>query len=360
MRPIMMKSARWVLHLVNNLSIVAVAILASSQVSANDELMTAARQIFKAIPSVLPVVKDNPVTHEKVELGKMLFFDPRISASEIISCNSCHNLGTGGVDAGPTSVGHGWQQGPRRAPTVYNAVFNIAQFWDGRAVDLKAQAKGPVQASVEMNATADHVINTLNSMSNYVIKFKKAFPNEEPPVTFDNFAKAVEAFEATLITPAAPFDQYLEGNPNALDDQQKAGLKLFMEKGCHSCHNGINVGGQDYFPFGVIERPAASLLPTADKGRFAVTKAASDEYVFRAAPLRNVALRAPYFHSGQVWSLKQAVGVMAKIQLGTKLSDKEENDIVAFLNSLTGQLPKIEYPILPTRSAGTPTPSLGR
>lgn len=133
-----------------------------------------------------------------------------------------------------------------------------------------------------------------------------------------------------------------------------------MEKGCSSCHNGINVGGQDYFPFGAIERPAASLLPTADKGRFAVTKAVSDEYVFRAAPLRNVALRAPYFHSGQVWSLKQAIGVMAKIQLGTKLSDKEENDIVAFLNSLTGQLPKIEYPILPTRSAGTPTPSLGR
>ncbi|WP_338060765.1 cytochrome-c peroxidase [Bradyrhizobium valentinum] len=329
-----------------------------TQTSADDDLMRAARQIFKPIPSIMPAVKDHPVTHEKVELGKMLYFDPRLSASEIISCNSCHNLGTGGVDAGPTSVGHGWQQGPRRAPTVYNAVFNVAQFWDGRAADLKAQAKGPVQARVEMNATPDHVLNTLNSMSDYGVMFKKAFPNEASPVTFDNFAKAIEAFEATLITPAAPFDQYLEGDTTALNDQQKAGLKLFMQTGCSSCHNGINIGG--YFPFGVIERPGATLLPASDKGRYAVTKAASDEYVFRAAPLRNVALRAPYFHSGQDWSLKQAVGVMGEIQLGIELSDKEKNDIVAFLNSLTGQLPKIEYPKLPTRTDATPLPSLGR
>lgn len=346
--------------LVRKVCAAAIAMLVTSHVDAEDDLMKAARRTFKPIPSVVPAVKDNPVTHEKIELGKMLFFDPRMSASGIISCNTCHNLGTGGVDAGPTSVGHGWQLGPRRAPTVYNAVFNVAQFWDGRAPDLKAQAKGPVQASAEMNATPDHVINTLNSMSEYVIMFKKAFPIEASPVTFDNFAKSIEAFEAILITPAAPFDQYLEGDPNALNDQQKAGLKLFMETGCSSCHNGINVGGQDYFPFGAVERPSTSLLPTADKGRSAVTKVASDEYVFRAAPLRNVALRPPYFHSGQVWSLKQAVGVMAEVQLGAKLSDKEEDDIVAFLNSLTGQLPKIEYPILPTRTDRTPLPSTGR
>lgn len=354
------KSAILEFHLVRKLCVAAIAILVSSQAGAEDDLMKAARRTFKPIPSVVPAVKDNPVTQEKIELGKMLFFDPRISASGIISCNTCHNLGTGGVDAGPTSVGHGWQLGPRRAPTVYNAVFNVAQFWDGRAPDLKAQAKGPVQASVEMNATPDHVINTLSSMSDYVIMFKKAFPDEASPVTFDNFAKSIEAFEAILITPAAPFDQYLEGDPNALNDQQKAGLKLFMETGCSSCHNGINVGGQDYFPFGAVERPSTSLLPTADKGRSAVTKVASDEYVFRAAPLRNVALRPPYFHSGQVWSLKQAVGVMAQVQLGAKLSDKEENDIVAFLNSLTGQLPKIAYPILPTRTETTPLPSTGK
>lgn len=322
--------------------------------------MTKAKESFKPIPSVLPAVKDNPVTHEKVELGKLLFFDPRLSASEIISCNTCHNVGTGGVDAGPTSVGHGWQKGPRRAPTVYNAVFNVAQFWDGRAADLKAQAKGPMQASVEMNATPDHVIKTLSSMPEYVDRFKKAFPNEASPMTFDNFAKAIEAFEATLITPASKFDQFLEGEANALNAQEKAGLALFMDKGCATCHNGINVGGEAYFPFGVIEKPGADVLPAGDRGRFAVTKTASDEYVFRAAPLRNVALRAPYFHSGQVWNLKQAVGVMGAAQLGIKLTDKEEDDVVAFLGSLTGQLPRIEYPILPVRTDTTPVPSLAK
>lgn len=339
------------------LSVAAVVALTTLPASA-DELMQKAQQTFKPIPSVVPAVKDNAITGEKIELGKNLFFDPRLSASEIISCNTCHNLGTGGVDAGPTSVGHGWQKGPRRAPTVYNAVFNIAQFWDGRAADLKAQAKGPVQASVEMNATPDHVVKTLSSMPAYVEMFKKAFPNEFSPVTFDNFAKAIEAFEATLITPAARFDQFLDGDANALNDEEKDGLKLFMEKGCSSCHNGINIGGQAYFPFGVVEKPGADILPPGDKGRFAVTKTANDQYVFRAAPLRNVALRAPYFHSGQVWGLKQAVGVMGADQLGIKLSDKEEDLIVAFLKTLTGQLPKIEYPILPVRTDATPEPAL--
>lgn len=334
--------------------------LAVAPASAEDGLMTKAKESFKPIPSVLPAVKDNAVTHEKVELGKLLFFDPRLSASEIISCNTCHNVGTGGVDAGPTSVGHGWQKGPRRAPTVYNAVFNVAQFWDGRAADLKAQAKGPVQASVEMNATPDHVIKTLSSMPEYVDRFKKAFPNEASPVTFDNFAKAIEAFEATLITPASKFDQFLEGEANALNAQEKAGLALFMDKGCATCRNGINVGGEAYFPFGVIEKPGADVLRTGDRGRFAVTKTASDEYVFRAAPLRNVALRAPYFHSGQVWNLKQAVGVMGAAQLGITLTDKEEDDVVAFLGSLTGQLPRIEYPILLVRTDATPVPSLAK
>jgi len=342
------------------ISITTVLMLVSCNAIANDDLMMAARQIFKPIPSAIPALKDNPVTTEKAELGKMLFFDPRLSASGIISCNTCHNLGTGGVDAGPTSVGHGWQRGARRAPTVYNSVFNVAQFWDGRAPDLKAQAKGPVQASAEMNATADHVTTTLNSMEDYVGRFKQAFPLDRPPVTFDNFAKALEAFEATLTTPAAPFDRYLNGDGNALDGNQKAGLRLFMDKGCASCHNGINIGGQEFFPFGVIERPDSKLLPAADQGRFAVTKAFSDRYVFRAAPLRNVALRAPYFHSGQVWTLQEAVGIMSEVQLGAELTEKETNDIVAFLNSLSGRLPKIEYPILPTRTKETPPPSLDR
>ncbi|WP_375779006.1 cytochrome-c peroxidase [Bradyrhizobium sp. ma5] len=356
----MRKSAARELYIAGKLYVVAAGILASSAAGANDDLMSAARRIFRPIPSVVPAMKDNPITHEKVTLGKSLFFDPRLSVSEVISCNTCHNLGTGGVDAGPMSVGHRWQLGSRRAPTVYNAVFNVAQFWDGRAADLKAQAAGPVQSSIEMNATPAHVLDTLSSMNDYIVMFSKAFPNDAAPVTFENFAKAIEAFETTLITPAAAFDQYLEGDAYALGDQQKAGLKLFIEKGCSSCHNGINVGGQDYFPFGVMEKPAASLLPRGDKGRFAVTRVPSDEYVFRSAPLRNVALRPPYFHSGQVWSLKQAVGVMSEIQLGVKLNDTEKDDIVAFLNSLTGQLPKIDYPILPARTEKTPRPSVDK
>jgi len=321
-----------------------------------DDLMQAAQQRFKPIPATVPTVKDNPVTPEKIELGKMLFFDPRLSASQIISCNSCHNLSTGGVDAGPTSIGHAWQKGPRRAPTVFNAVFNIAQFWDGRAEDLKAQAKGPLQASVEMNATPSQVEATLRSMPGYVEEFKRAFPREASPVTFDNVAKALEAFEATLITPGSRFDKFLEGDANALNAHEREGLKLFMDKGCSMCHNGINVGGMAYFPFGVVEKPGADILPPNDKGRFAVTKTASDEYVFRAGPLRNVAIRAPYFHSGRVWSLKQAVGIMGSSQLGQKLTEREEDAIVAFLQTLTGKQPRIELPVLPLRTDATPLP----
>jgi cytochrome c peroxidase len=337
------------------LSVAAVVAFTTSPASA-DDLMQSARETFKPIPLAVPAVKGNAVTREEIELGKMLFFDTRLSASQIISCNSCHNLAAGGVDTGPTSIGHGWQKGPRRAPTVLNAVFNVAQFWDGRAEDLKAQAKGPIQASIEMNATPALVEKTLASMPAYVERFKKAFPEDASPVTFDNITKAIEAFEATLITPASRFDQFLEGNADALTAQEKNGLSLFMDKGCSGCHNGINIGGEAYFPFGVVEKPGAEILPANDKGRFAVTKTASDEYVFRAAPLRNVALRAPYFHSGQVWSLKQAVGIMGASQLGQRLTDQEEDAIVAFLQTLTGEQPKVELPILPPRTDATPLP----
>jgi cytochrome c peroxidase len=303
-------------------------------------------------------VADNPITREKIELGKMLFFDPRLSASGVISCNTCHNLGTGGDDNLPTSVGHGWQKGPRNAPTVLNAVFNAAQFWDGRAEDLKAQAKGPVQAGVEMANEPANVVVTLKSMPEYVERFARAFPGEDDPVSFDNMAKAIEAFEVTLVTPASPFDQFLEGNDGALSAEQKSGLNLFIENGCTACHSGVNVGGQDYFPFGLIKRPGADILPPDDKGRFQVTKTASDEYVFRAAPLRNIALTAPYFHSGQVWDLEQAVAVMGTAQLGANLSDEEVATIAEFLRGLTGELPRVEYPILPLETAETPKPAL--
>lgn len=342
---------------------VAVAMLAAGSALAqepinDDELHQDAVTFFEPIPTVQPAPANNAITREKVELGKMLFFEPRLSSSHLLSCNTCHNLGMGGVDGLETSVGHGWQRGPRNAPTVFNAFFNVAQFWDGRAEDLREQAKGPIQAAVEMNATPDRVLAVLNSLPEYKERFAVAFPGEDEPLNFDNVAKAIEVFEATLITPASPFDQYLEGNRVALNDTQKEGLRLFMDRGCVSCHNGVNVGGGDYYAFGVVERPGANILPPDDKGRFAVTETASDEYVFRAPTLRNIALTAPYFHSGQVWDLKQAVEIMATSQLGTELEAGEADAIVAFLETLTGQQPAISYPLLPPNAPTTPRPVL--
>lgn len=207
-----------------------------------------------------------------------------------------------------------------------------------------------------MANTPTNVVATLNSMPQYVDWFKAAFQNETDPVSFDNFAKAIEAFEATLITPA-PFDAFLNGDDGALTDVQKAGLDLFIEKGCASCHNGINVGGTGYYPFGLVEKPGADVLPEGDKGRFAVTATADDSYVFRAAPLRNIAVTAPYFHSGKVWDLKQAVAIMGTSQLGEDLNDNEVEAITAFLDSLTGTVPQIVYPILPAETATTPRPT---
>ena len=343
----------------NILPTIALLLLAGSAYAADPtpaELRESALEIFKPLPSTTPSVLNNPITPEKIELGKALFFDPRISASGVFSCNSCHNVGTGGDDNLETSIGHGWQKGPRIAPTVFNAVFNIAQFWDGRADDLAAQAKGPVQAGVEMANTPGQVVATLKSMPDYVTWFNASFPGEDDPATFDNFAKAIEAFEATLITPA-PFDAFLNGDDAAMMEEQQKGLALFMDKGCSACHAGINLGGEGYYPFGLIEKPGAEVLPENDKGRFAVTQTADDSYVFRAAPLRNVAVTAPYFHSGKVWDLKQAVGIMGVSQLGEDINDEEAELIVAFLESLTGKVPEITYPILPAETGETPRPS---
>lgn len=235
-------------------------------------------------------------------------------------------------------------------------MLNEAQFWDGRAEDLKAQANGPVQAGVEMANTPDNVVATLTSMPQYVDWFTAAFPEEADPVSFDNMAKAIEAFEATLLTPA-PFDAWLNGDDAALSDEAKAGLQLFVDKGCSSCHSGINVGGHGYDPFGLIEKPGSEILPAGDKGRFAVTETVSDEYVFRAAPLRNIALTAPYFHSGKVWDPSVAVEIMAESQLGEALKPEETAQLVAFLDSLTGTLPEIAVPVLPAETAATPRPT---
>ncbi|WP_421709424.1 cytochrome-c peroxidase [Algihabitans sp.] len=331
------------------------SVCAISTAGAN-ELRDKALDYFVPLPSTVPSVQDNPITPEKIELGKALFFDPRLSASGVFSCHSCHNLSTGGDDNRETSIGHGWQIGPRNSPTVLNSVLNEAQFWDGRAEDLKAQAKGPIQASVEMANTPEVVIETLLSMPQYREWFADSFPDEATPVNFDNMARALEAFQATLLTPA-PFDAFLNGNIAALTEQQQQGLDLFIDRGCAACHSGVNVGGHGYYPFGLIERPGAEILPPDDKGRFAVTETVDDEYVFRASPLRNISVTAPYFHSGRVWDLEVAVQIMAQSQLGQVLPDEEAAAIVAFLDSLTGEVPEVPVPALPPETATTPRPT---
>jgi cytochrome c peroxidase len=335
---------------------VALTVALTGAAARADDLRDAAMFLFAPLPSTTPAVADNPFTRAKIELGKALFFDPRLSASGVFSCSSCHNLATGGDDNIETSIGHGWQKGPRNTPTVLNSVLNEAQFWDGRAEDLKAQAKTPVQAGGQMANTPETVVTTLRSMPAYVGWFRGAFPDDADPVSFDNMARALEAFEATLITPA-PFDAWLNGDEGALSADARAGLTLFIEKGCASCHKGVNVGGHGYYPFGLVENPGADLLPAGDKGRFAVTSTAIDEYFFRAAPLRNIAVTAPYFHSGKVWDLKVAVEIMAESQLGEELAGPEAEQIVAFLESLTGTLPPVTVPVLPAETAATPRPT---
>ena len=331
--------------------------LMSSVLFAAEDVMKKAQNMFKPIPDKPPTLIDNPITPSKLELGTMLYFEPRLSASGLISCNTCHNIGTAGVDLQETSVGHGWQRGGRNAPTVLNAIFNLAQFWDGRAQDLREQAKGPPQAAIEMNTTPERLEETLKSMPEYVALFKQAFPQEKDPVTFDNTAKAIEVFEATLLTPNSRFDKYLKGDAAALTKVEKDGLKFFMERGCAPCHGGINLGGTGYFPFGVVEKPQPDIT-AGDTGRFKVTGVKSDEYVFKSPSLRNISLTPPYFHSGKVWNLRDAVAIMGSSQLGIALTDDQVNAIVAFLKTTTGTQPKVEYPILPPITDKTPRPIL--
>lgn len=329
---------------------------APAATAASDPLLAEAKALFEPIPTapVLPdgVAADGPL----VALGKRLFFDPRLSASQAISCASCHNLALGGADASAASIGHGWQRGSRNSPTVYNAVFNTAQFWDGRAKTLEEQAGGPVVNPAEMAMVAADVPVQIGSIEGYRPLFAAAFPGAAEPVTMENIQKAIAAYEATLITPGAPFDRYLAGDTNALTDRQKRGLRAYIDTGCASCHAGRNLGGTSYAPFGLVEAPDAKLRPPGDKGRYAVTRAPGDEYSFKVPQLRNIALTAPYFHSGAVWDLKQAVAVMGQIQLGQALDETRAAEIAAFLESLTAPQPVIAVPALPPSTGTTRRP----
>ncbi len=333
-------------------TILVASLATTHSFAADPTLREDALVLFEPIPQS-PEPAPDPAA---VELGKALFFEPRLSEGHNISCNTCHNLGTGGVDLAPVSLGHRWQKGGRNSPTVLNATYNTAQFWDGRAADLKEQAGGPMVNPVEMGSSQEHVVQQLKGIPGYLPLFAAAFPEDPDPVNFPNAEAAIAAFEQTLITPNAPFDRFLRGDDAALTAEQKAGLRAFMDQGCASCHNGINLGGDSYQPFGLVEKPDWAILPPGDKGRFEITRAEEDAYVFKVPTLRNIAITPPYFHSGSVWDLKLAVKVMGTAQLGTELDAAQEASIVAFLGSLTGEMPQIVYPTLPPSTADTPRP----
>jgi cytochrome c peroxidase len=293
----------------------------------------------------------NGLNANMVELGKKLWFEPRLSKSNIISCNSCHNLATGGVDNLPSSIGHEWTIGPINSPTVFNAELNIAQFWNGRANNLQAQASGPIDNPKEMAFTHTLAVETLNSIPEYKSSFTKIFNSEK--ITINEVAMAIAEFEKTLRTPDSPFDLWLKGDDDALNKAEKKGYALFKEKGCTACHSGTLVGGTMYQKMGLV---TPYNTKNSDVGRAAVTGKDSDKFVFKVPTLRNIALTYPYFHDGAVWSLKEAVMIMADIQLGQKLSDDEANNITEFLHSLTGEQPQVVLPQLPPSTAKTPKP----
>ncbi|MBR9728496.1 cytochrome-c peroxidase [Shewanella intestini] len=310
--------------------------------------LTACAQPQEPISIIKPAVITAP---EKVELGKMLYFEPRLSMSGYISCNSCHNLSMGGVDALPTSIGHHWQEGPINSPTVLNADLMLAQFWDGRAKDLKEQAAGPIANPVEMGYTHELAIDTVASMPAYVARFEKVYGSSD--VNIDRITDAIATFEKTLVTPNSTFDQYLLGDKNAISADVKAGYQLFKDKGCVSCHNGPAVGGTMYMKMGVI-KPFHTNNPA--EGRKAVTGRNSDKFVFKVPTLRNIELTYPYFHDGSVWTLEEAIHTMADIQLAQQFNEKETAQMVEFLKSLTGDQPQVTLPLLPPSNANTPRP----
>ena len=313
---------------------------------------TAKEAGLKAIPSstseLLKLTDNaaNPMTDAKVELGKKLYFDPRLSKSGLISCNTCHNLATGGVDNVSAAIGHKWTANPHHlnSPTVYNAVFHSSQFWDGRSPHLEDQAQGPIQAGPEMAAPKELIVARVTSIPAYVREFKRAY-GIDVDVTFEKIADTIAVFERTLVTPSR-FDKFMEGCDKALNKEEKEGLKTFIDKGCVSCHNGVALGGSMQ-PF-----PVVNAFKHANVGDF---KGDANGMV-KVPTLRNITETAPYFHNGTVWSLAEAVQIMGDTQLGLKLSDKEAASIVTFLKTLEGKKPEIVYPVLPASTDKTPKP----
>ena len=318
--------------------------------------LAAAAYALDALPKSPPTPKDNPTTPAKVELGKKLFFDPRLSSTGTVSCNSCHNVMEAGEDDRSVSVGVDGKKGGRSAPTVWNAAFLSVQFWDGRAKSLEEQAKGPMVNTVEMGMT-DHasVIRRIAAIPGYKSEFAQVFGGSDP-VNIDNVAKAIAAYERTLVTPNSPFDRYQAGDKQALSAQAQRGMKLVSSLGCTTCHSGpVFAGpalpeGQGFFmKFPTI--PGSDYEKKYglgdDLGRYTVTNADEDRNMWRVPQWRNIAVTAPYFHNGAVPTLDEALRVMAKTQLGRDLKPEEVNDLLGFLNGLTGEFPQQIMPRLP-------------
>jgi cytochrome c peroxidase len=290
---------------------------------------------FAPLPDSMATT-DNPITLAKVDLGRMLFHETRLSRDHDLSCNSCHDLTQYGVDHAAVSTGAQGQHGKRNAPTVYNAAGHFAQFWDGRARDVEEQAKGPILNPVEMAMPSDRaLLLELASLPAYRDAFRRAFPGEANPVTYDNVGRAIGAFERQLVTPSR-WDAFLKGARNALTPAEQQGFNDFVEAGCVSCHNGAYLGGQMYQKAGVV----APWPDRADPGRVRVTHQVADSMVFKVPSLRNIAMTGPYFHNGGTASLEDAVRMMGHYQLGRDLTPAQVQSIVTYLHTLTGTLPQ--------------------
>ena len=310
-----------------------------------------AASVATAAEPISPVTPPQDINLAKAELGKKLYFDPRLSKSGFISCNSCHNLSMGGADNLQTSIGDHWQQGPINSPTVLNSSLNVAQFWDGRAADLKEQAGGPIANPGEMASNHTLAVSTIASIPGYVKEFALVYG--EPKVTIDEITESIAEFEKTLKTPNAPFDQWLLGDADAISAQAAEGYALFKSSGCAACHNGEAVGGTSFQKFGIVA-PYETDNPAI--GRSAVTGKEVDRFSFKVPTLRNVELTYPYFHDGGAHTLAEAVDVMGRLQLGRQFSDSENAAIVAFLRTLTGDQPNFSLPVLPPSGNDTPRP----
>jgi len=321
---------------------IAVAVVAMTVTIpyADNSPLEQARSVFKPLPKTI-ATPDNPVTPEKIALGRLLFFEPRVSLDGTVSCSRCHQPGLYSTDALPKPIGVLHRENPRNAPVIFNAALQIAAHWRGDRKSVEDQATqaliGPPSFG---NPSYDAAMARLKAIPGYPNLFARAFPGEKEPVTPENWGKAIGAYERTLVTPA-PFDAYLEGDERALTAEAQAGLREFVQLGCAGCHNGAGVGGAMFQKFGLVEDYwKETHSPTPDKGRFDLTHKDADLYVFKVPILRNVTKTAPYFHDGSVATLPEAVRIMAKVQLGRTLSEQQTSQIVMFLDSLTGNIPE--------------------